>query len=55
MGKGILVLAVVAMLAYGQLSDTAADELSAEQDLYCDMVAEGSWPDYKETYEESCK
>jgi len=55
MSKGILVLAVVALLAWGQVSGNAADEQIAEQDFYCEMVDEGSWPDYKETYEESCK
>jgi hypothetical protein len=36
----------------GQLELTA--ELQAEQNFYCQMVDEGTWPDYKDTYEESC-
>jgi len=54
MSKAILVVAVVALLAYGQISDNAADELSAEQDLYCEMVAAGSWGDYNENFDEVC-
>jgi len=30
-------------------------ELQAEQAHYCDMVESGAWPDYKDTYDESCK
>lgn len=26
-----------------------------EQAHYCQMVEEGVWPDYRETYEESCR
>ena len=47
-------LIVVALMAWGQM-DTAANELDAEQAHYCEMVEQGNWPDYKETYEESCK
>lgn len=30
-----------------------ASEL-AEQRVYCEMVAEGSWPDYRDMYEAAC-
>lgn len=55
MGKMILAVAVaVIFLAWGQMSDVS-DELTAQQDRYCTMVADGNWPDYKNTYEMSCK
>ena len=52
--KALVAVVVVAGLVWGQMG-TAADELTAEQKHYCDMVAEGSWPDYKESFDESCK
>lgn len=36
-------------------SDSAEKELQAEQQHYCEMVEEGSWPDYKGIYDEFCK
>lgn len=54
MGKIIFAVVVVGGLVWGQM-DSAADELAAEQQHYCDMVAEGSWPDFKGTFDESCK
>lgn len=54
MGKALLAVLVVALLAWGQVSDTTADELSAQQNLYCEMVAEGSWGDYNENFDEVC-
>jgi len=43
-------------------SGPAQKELQAEQSTYCDMVelhkssgGENGWPDYKNTYTESCK
>lgn len=52
--KVLLAVVVVGGLVWGQM-DTAADELTAEQKHYCDMVEQGNWPDYKGTYDESCK
>lgn len=31
-----------------------ATEAQAQADMYCQMVAEGSWPDYQKNYEEVC-
>lgn len=46
----------------GFVLDGPRDELVQEQSLYCEMVTtfnntggEFGWPDYKGTYEETCK
>jgi len=51
---GLVLLCLVVSIVWWSGRNVPA-ELQAEQDFYCEMVAEGSWPDYKETYEESCK
>jgi len=52
--KMLALVLVVVGLVWGQMG-TAADELTAEQAHYCDMVADGSWPDYEGTYDKACK
>lgn len=32
-----------------------ADDLTDSENLYCEMVAEGTWQDYKKIFEKSCK
>lgn len=53
-----LVYAVLLLVCLGALwwtlSDTQSD-MEREQARYCRMVQAGSWPDFKHTYEESCK
>lgn len=46
-----LILLATAMLYMGP---TEAEQ-DAETAHYCEMVAEGSWPDYKNIAEEHCK
>lgn len=47
---GLLFAAVI--FTIGHAGHEAAVE---EQKLYCAMVAEGTWPDYKGNFEEVCK
>ena len=49
-----LVIGVVLWSGQANQAQLTSD-LVAEQDFYCQMVDEGSWPDYKNTYKESCK
>lgn len=46
-----LILFVAAMFVVGP-SEAEQDQETA---FYCEMVAEGSWPDYKNIAEEHCK
>lgn len=45
------VLIVALILITGHLS--YEDEVREEQ-VYCDMVSEGLWPDYRGIYDEAC-
>lgn len=43
----VLIIGLVGRMDY-------QDEI-AEADLYCQNVADGVWPDYRNTYEKECK
>jgi len=51
---GLVLLCLVVSIVWWS-GRTVPTELQAQQNFYCEMVNEGSWPDYKNTYEESCK
>lgn len=49
----VVILAVFALvLLVGTMDATDAEQ---EQEMYCEYVRDGVWPDYKQTYEEHCK
>ena len=50
---GAVLLAVGVLLAMwaGALD---AQDAAREEAVYCEMVAEGHWPDYRNEYEELC-
>ncbi len=43
--RGVLILLV--LLAFFAVSSFTYEDEVAEQDFYCQMVAEGTWPDEK--------
>lgn len=49
---GLAILGVLALGVVGTFDMQAEQE---EADLYCQMVEEGAWPDYKGTYERDCR
>ena len=48
----LFVLGIVAGALIYTLDDAA--EAKAQADLYCEMVAEDTWPDYRGDYDEFC-
>jgi hypothetical protein len=48
----LFVLGIFAGALIYTLDDAA--EARVQADLYCNMVAEGSWPDYQKNYDEFC-
>jgi len=43
------------VIAFGVVGTMDYRDAQAERDHYCEMVATGAWPDYRETYDEECK
>lgn len=41
-------------LTLGIVGTMDIDDEQKEQDLYCKMVSEGSWPDYNGSYQSKC-
>ncbi len=59
--SGVLKVALAISVAFIVLSCDGPDELELEQKRYCEMVelfisskGENGWPDYENTYAESC-
>lgn len=50
--RGMLIALGAAMIVV--LGCMWADDINNEQIEYCKMVAEGSWPDFKENFEKVC-
>ncbi len=44
--KNILALAAI-VAAFGFAGSMDLEDAQAEQDRYCEFVADGTWPDYK--------
>lgn len=51
--KFIMALAFVGLLALA--SEMSYQDEIAEREVYCDMVKEGKWPDYKDIAERECE
>jgi len=49
------IAALLAALLLGLVGHFDYQDQEAEEQLYCDMVAAGHWPDYKGIYRQSCK
>lgn len=45
---------VLILLAMGAVGSMDFEDALLQQDHYCKMVAEGTWPDYEGNYEEQC-
>lgn len=50
--KGAIALVILAALNWVGSMEKEDQEMA--QAHYCDMVAQGAWPDYKKTYQEEC-
>lgn len=48
----IIIGVIVALLVLASNLQYADEQ--KEQDFYCKMVDEGSWPDYNKTYQKQC-
>jgi len=46
--------ALLIVCLYLGVSSMDYEDVMAERDFYCDMVEEGSWPDYRGISEEEC-
>lgn len=54
--KAILVFlgfAIISLLIATSFNSSFQDELQS-QSIYCAMVKEGTWPDYKDIYQTAC-
>lgn len=49
-----ILLAFLACTLVGVIGRMDMQDAQAAQDQYCDMVAEGAWPDYRGDYERVC-
>jgi hypothetical protein len=49
-----IALAFLVCTLLGIVGSMDARDAQAAQDQYCDMVASGSWPDYRGGYERLC-
>ena len=50
-----IALGLVAQCLFMAVSTMDYEDELAERELYCDMVKEGKWPDYKGIAERECK
>jgi predicted outer membrane lipoprotein len=46
----ILIIALL-ICAFGIIGSMDYEDEQSQQDIYCDMVSEGSWPDYDKSIE----
>jgi len=52
---GKIALGLVALCLFLAVSKMDYEDELAERELYCDMVKEGKWPDYKGIAERECE
>jgi len=50
-----IALCLVALCLFLAVSTMDYEDELAERELYCDMVKEGKWPDYKGIAERECE
>ena len=49
-----LLIILVVLLAIGVVGGMDADDEQKEEDLFCEMVEQGVWPDYNKSYQSKC-
>ena len=43
------------ILLFGIVGHMDAQDAELQEEVYCDMVYHGQWPDYQRSYHENCK
>lgn len=49
---GAFIVIAIAVLIIGTLD---AEDAKTDQQVYCEMVKDGKWPDYEGTYHDFCE
>ena len=48
------ILVSLAIFLFGVVSEMSYEDAVREENQYCELVGDGTWPDYKGIYEEVC-
>lgn len=52
----LIIAAITGLIFWGMFAlGEPYDDQKADQARYCEMVREGVWPDYRETFAEECE
>ena len=43
------------LVLFGIAGKMDAEDAELQEEVYCDMVFKGHWPDYQRSYHENCK